>query len=250
MTDNLPTNWQDQMAQEARALARSFRPTTAQISTKSGIMSYMGQPIPNNRLDVVVLAQIFENNFFEGRYDPKNPRNPICFAFGKSQADGGKPEMVPSDVAPETKQADTCDRCQWSQWGSDTESVSGKGKRCKELYKLGLIPVTGDFSTVNEMAILRIPVTSRKNWEVYINGLSAATGRPPWGVVTTVSCRPHMRNQFEVVFDAKEVLPEEVLGKIFPKISGAYEALMQPYEKNSDPLAQKPPVGEAKPKKY
>lgn len=246
MTDNLPTNWRDQMAAEASALSRSFRPTTAQISTRSGMMTYMGQLVPDNRLDVVILASIFENNFFEGKFDPRSPRNPICFAFGKPQANGDKPEMIPDiSIVEPNRQAATCDRCEWSKWNSDTESVSGKGKRCKELYKLGLIPANGEFAA-NEMAILRVPVTSRKNFEVYVNGLSASTARPPWGVVTTVSLHPHPKNQFEVRFTTKAVLPDEILGKIFPKINGAFDALMQPYEENQDPLAQRPPAEEKK----
>jgi hypothetical protein len=248
MTDNLPTNWQQQMENEAKALARSFRPTTAQISTKSGVLSYMGQSVPNNKLDVVILAAIFENNYFEGKYDPRNPRNPICFAFGKPQPDGSQPEMTPppSVVAPQ-RQSATCDRCDWSQWASDPESPSGKGKRCKEIYKLGVVPA-GDYNTT-EMAILRVPVTSRKNFEVYVNGVAAQCGRPPWGVVTEISLKPHQVKQFEVVFTTKAVLPEADLGKVWPKIDGAFEAMMEPYDPNSNPLEAKAPASDKK-RKY
>lgn len=247
MTENLPTNWKDQMANEAKVLARSFRPSTTQISTKSGIMTYMGQAVPNNELNVIILATINENNFFEGKFDPRNPRNPICFAFGKPQPDGSKPSMVPpAELVEPNRQASNCDVCDWSKWNSDSESVSGKGKRCKELYKLGLIPVSGDG---NEMAILRVPVTSRKNYEVYINTLAAAAARPPWGVVTKVKVKPHVKNQFEVVFSLVEPLPEEALGNVWKKIDGAYETLMQPYDPNQDPLETKAPVSDKR-KKY
>lgn len=247
MTENLPTNWKEQMEQEARAVARAFRPSTTQISTKSGIMTFMGQVVPGNKLDCIILATIFENNFFEGKFDPRNPRNPICFAFGKPEPNGDKPDMIPhQDIPEKNRQAEACARCDWSQWGSDTESVSGKGKRCKELYKLGLIPVGAE---ANEMAILRVPVTSRKNFEVYVNGLAVSTGRPTWGAVTEISVRPHQKNQFEIVFSTKRVLEESELGKIYSKIDGAYEALMQPYDENSDPLETKAPP-EGKKKKY
>lgn len=248
MTDNLPTSWKDQMANEAKALARSFRPTTTQLSTKSGILSYMGQPIKDNKLDVIILATIHENNFFEGKFDPRNPRNPVCFSFGKPEPDGSKPPMVPPiEVKSPERQADRCDNCDWSKWASDTESVSGKGKRCKELYKLGLIPVSAES---DEMAILRIPVTSRKNYEVYVNTLSASTARPPWGVITTVSVVPHLKNQFEVKFAVKDILPEEMLQRVWMKIDGAFEALMQPYDPNTNPLETKPAAGTGKAKKY
>lgn len=246
MTDNLPTNWQEQMQNEARALSRAFRPTTAQISTKSGVMSYMGQPVPGNKMNVIILATIFENNFFEGKFDPRNPRNPVCFAFGKPNSDGSLPPMAPPPQASQ-RQAESCDRCEWSRWASDPDSPSGKGKRCKEIYKLGVIPV-GDLAA-NEMAIFRVPVTSRKNLEVYINACAANAGRPTWGVVTEISLTPHVVKQFEVKFQTTAIVPESELGKIWPKIEGAYEVMMEPYDPNQDPLAPKEPVSDKK-RKY
>lgn len=251
MSNNLPINWQEEMARQAKAVSRAFRPSTAQISTKSGMMRYMGQPVPNNQLDVIVLGAIFENNYFEGKYDPMNPRNPVCFAFGRVQEDGSKPEMLPPPEVVKkeegkgyARQDERCDLCPWSKWNSDPNSMTGKGKRCKEFYKLGLIPrVAGG---TDEMAILRIPVTSRKNFDVYVNGVAASSGRPLWGVLTRISIAPHPKNQFEIKFEFRENLTDEELGKIFPKIEGAYEALMEPYDPNANPLEQKPPVEEKK----
>ena len=249
MTDNLPINWQDKMAKEAKTISRAFRPSTAQISTKSGFMSYMGQAIPGNKLEAIILGVTFENNYFEGKFDPNNPRNPSCFAFGKADDEGRQPEMIPHQdvLAPF---AAICSACPYSQWRSDTESVSGKGKRCKELYKVGLIP-KGQSENSDEMAVLRVPGTSRKNLEVYIQTL-AAQGRSLWSVVTEVSTHPHMKNQFEIKFRLVELLPDERLGEVYPKIEGCYEALMEPYQANADPLALRPPVEEkpSKQKKY
>ena len=248
MTDNLPTNWQEQMAKEAKAVSRAFRPSTAQISTKSGMMTYMGQAVPGNKLEAVIIAAIFENNFFEAKFDPRNPRNPVCFAFGKVDSSGQKPEMLPHpEVSDEFRQAERCSICPNSQWASDTESMSGKGKRCKELYKLGLIP-RGQSEGADEMAILRIPVTSRKNFDTYVNGVAAGSGRPLWGVLTEISITPDARTQFQIKFSLKEMLSDGELNKIFPKIEGAYECLSEPYDPNANPLELKPPSD--KKKKY
>lgn len=242
MTENLPVNWQEQMAQEAKAVARAFRPVTGQISTKSGIMSYMDRPLPGNKIECIILAAIFENNLFDGKFDPRNPRNPVCYAFGQTMPDGGKPEMVPhtevqSPIAP------TCRECPNSQWGSDEDSPSGKGKKCKEIYKLGLVPVTSamDDSVKAEMAILRVPVTSRKNFEVFVNTAAGSLQRPSWGVIAEISLVPDQRTQFQMKFAVKEAVPEDYLGNIYPRITGAYEALMQKYEENKDkPEAEAP----------
>jgi hypothetical protein len=237
MTDNLPVNWQEAMAEEARAVSKAFRPTVGQISTKSGILAYMDQPIPGNKLNVIVLAAIFENNYFEGKFDPKNPRNPVCYAFGKAQPDGSVPFMAPPEyvTAPHRKAAD-CPACPWSKWASDSDSPSGKGKRCKEIYKLALVPAATADTDVSktEIAILRVPVTSRKNFELYVNEAASVFRRPTWGMVTQISLHPHMRNQFEMKFSALEPIPEASLANIYPRIGGGFDVLMQKYEENQD----------------
>jgi hypothetical protein len=242
MTENLPVNWQEQMAQEAKAVARAFRPTTGQISTKSGILSYMDRPLPGNKIECIILAAIFENNLFDGKFDPRNPRNPVCYAFGQYQPDGSKPEMVPFKEI-KSPVAATCFECPNSKWGSDEDSPSGKGKLCKEIYKLGLIPVATaiDTDVKGEMAILRVPVTSRKNFEVFVNTAAGSLQRPMWGVVAEISLAPHQRNQFEMKFALKDAVPEEYLANVYPRINGAYEALMQKYEENTEKKEEEAP---------
>lgn len=248
MSTNLPVNWQEEMAKEATAVSKAFRPTVGQISTKSGILAYMDQPIPGNKLNVIVLAAIFENNYFEGKFDPKNPRNPVCYAFGKAQPDGSLPFMAPPEYVtdPHRKAAD-CAACPWSKWASDPDSPSGKGKRCKEIYKLALVPAATADTDVSktEIAILRVPVTSRKNFELYVNEAASVFRRPTWGMVTQISLHPHMRNQFEMKFAPIDPIPEHQLSNIYPRIGGGYDVLMQKYEENAE-KAEEEPVNKGK----
>jgi len=241
MSNNLPVNWQEEMAKEAAVVSKAFRPTVGQISTKSGILAYMDQPIPGNKLKCIVLASIFENNYFEGKFDPKNPRNPVCYAFGRATPDGSVPFMSPPDYVkePHRKAAD-CTACPWSKWASDPDSPSGKGKRCKEIYKLALVPAATADTDVSktEIAILRVPVTSRKNFELYVNEAASVFRRPTWGMVTEISLQPHMRNQFEMKFSPLEPIPEAQLANIYPRIGGGFDVLMQKYEENTDKPAE------------
>lgn len=244
MTDNLPVNWKEEMAKEAAAVSKAFRPTVGQISTKSGILAYMDQPIPQNKLRCIVLAAIFENNYFEGKYDPKNPRNPVCYAFGKATSDGQVPFMSPPDYVTEpNRKAADCVVCPWSKWASDPDSPSGKGKRCKEIYKLALVPAaTADQDiTKTEIAILRVPVTSRKNFELYVNEAASVFRRPTWGMVTEISLVPHMRNQFEMKFSPIDPIPEANLANIYPRIGGGFDVLMNKYEENAEQKEEEAP---------
>lgn len=264
MTDNLPVNWKEEMAKEAIATAKAFRPTVGQISTKSGILAYMDQPIPGNKLNCIVLAAIFENNYFDGKFDPKNPRNPTCYAFGKPLPSGEPPVMIPPEYltkpnrkvpfvlrvadGKEVLSEDSCNACPYSQWGSDENSPSGKGKRCKEIYKLALIPaMTAEQDmTKTEVAILRVPVTSRKNFELYVNEAASVFRRPTWGMVTQISLAPHMRNQFEMKFNPVEAVPETQLGNIYPRIGGGFDLLMQKYEENTEVKEEEGPKTDRK----
>lgn len=244
MTDNLPVNWEQEMAKEAAVVAKAFRPSVGQISTRAGILSYMDQPIPGNKLNCIVLAAIFENNYFEGKFDAKNPRNPVCYAFGKVQGNGEAPFMSPPEyvVDPHRKAAD-CVACQYSKWGSDSESPSGKGKRCKEIYKLALVPaITADADlTKTEIAILRVPVTSRKNFELYVNEAASVFRRPTWGMVTQISLHPDMRTQFQMKFAPLDPIPEANLANIYPRINGGLDVLMQKYEENTEKQEEEVP---------
>lgn len=214
------TKWDEELAKHAQKAAAAERPALAAISLRGGIMSYEKQPVPGNKLSVIIVASTMQRLYYDKPFDPNKPASPICFAFHDGTDDV---PWVPHEKA-HAKQSDLCATCPMNEWGSDIKG--GRGKACKEVRKLALIPNTAG----KEMAMMSVPVMSVKNWSNYVNGLAASVRRPPWGVVTEVSVHPDARSQFTVKFDLVELVPEEKLGEVYAKIPLAMEALTTPYD--------------------
>ena len=241
MTDeNLPVSWEDKMALEAREGAALERPSISTISLKSGMISYMGQLVPENKLECIVVASMHENVIYGGDYDPDNPQPPVCWAFSPN----GNLAPIAEDVGEPI--SETCEDCPNMEWGS--APGKSRGKACKEIRRLALIPSTAqDLSNV-EMAMLKVPVMSVKNWSTYVNTVSSLYKRPVWGIKTIISTVPDPKSQFRVTFQAGELLPDELLGAVNSKIELAYMMLKTPYDLSgqSEQVEEAPEKGKRK----
>lgn len=218
------TNWDEELAKQAREVAAAERPSLSNISTRSGVLSYQGTPVPNNKLSVIVVATAYENQWFPGTFDPNKTEAPHCFALSLDGVD-----MVPHQNGRNV-QSESCLECPNFKWGSDPKG--GKGKACKAKRRLILIPVSALTDGVDkaEMAQLTLPVTSVKNWGNYVNRLAATTKRPPWAVITEISVRPHVKNQFEVVFEPVDTVGSEHLSALNALREAGEQAAMRPYD--------------------
>lgn len=239
---NEVVDWKSEMANQAKAAAALERPSITQISTKSGVMSYQGQPVPGNKLRAVVIASVFEHRYYTGRFDANNPTSPVCFAFS---VDGE--EMAPHADSSDAQCQTACNDCPKFAWGSDPNG--GRGKACKAVRRLALVPMDALKANAQkaEMAMLWIPVTSVKFWANYVNAV-ASHNRPPWGVVTEISLTPDAKTQFKMNFDCVELLPDDMLGAAHSRIEQAIAMLTTPYAPQE---AQAPaPTSNGKAKKY
>ena len=150
----------DQMATEAKAVAKSERVSADRFTTQSGILSYMGKPVTDNQMDVIVVASLAENVYYSGVYDSDNITPPDCFALGEV----GQP-MIPHEVVGDERISEACISCGFMKFKS---APNKKGKACKEKRRLACIPFSEDPEdfTNGDMAMLTIPVMSVKNWAV------------------------------------------------------------------------------------
>jgi hypothetical protein len=250
MTDNLPTKWDEELAKHATKAAALERPAVGRIGFKGGIMTYQGQAIPGNKLNVVIAASAKEHalyaNIVEGRaYDPNKPESPICFALSLSGED-----MIPHPQATK-KQAATCLECKWHAWGSDPKG--GKGKACKESRRLVVLPssavVQGNIPAPvggvkkSESASASIPPTSIKNWANYTAQLAGEFRRPPWAMVTELSLHGHAKNQIEVKFAPVGLVDDSHLGDLMQRVEVANGIVMTPYAPTTEAAPPQPQQG-------
>ena len=220
-TKNLPISWEDQMAADAKAMRERERPALAFMSLKSGIMAIGGEPVKDNFLDCVIIACVSEMVHYKDKWQEGVITRPDCYAVGETRVE----LLVPHDKVMEeaTNYADACKDCAYFVWGSDLGG--GRGRECKERRKMALLPADGSA----EMCILSIPGTSIKGWSTYVRTIVASTGMSPAGVITRITVKPHLSNQFEVTFVQEGEVPEDLRGAVMSKRENALEVLTAPY---------------------
>ena len=225
--------WDDELAKYAQAASDKEQIIAGQfLSVKSGQMSLGGNPIKGNEVNVVVLADIYENTYYPAEYDADNKAPPACYAFGEDER-----EMAPHPKASDP-QADLCRNCSMNEWGSSTKGKK-TGKACQNRRRLALIPA-GDLSPEAvqkaEVVYFKVPVTSGKFWGAYVKLVAATTRRPPFAVITNVTCSPDPKTQVRVGFELVDPAPQESLGALLARAKEQQEAIRFPYP---DPKEQK-----------
>lgn len=228
-------NWEEKLAAMATENAKQERAGNNIISLKNGRINYMGDYI--DALDVVVLGSAVEHSYYDVDYDPDRIVPPACFAIG-SPTD----EMVPHDDVPEDQRgADQCKLCPKHAFKS---ADNGRGRACSVRRRLVMVPANAleDPSTLGaaEMAVLKVPPTSVQNWSKYVNTVAAQYQRPPFGVVTRITVKPHAKFQFMVHFEALDKVDGDCISTLYDLSEQSEATLMAPFDMT-------PPAEEEKP---
>lgn len=225
---NLPVPISERWA-TAAAQAVTEEPVEAGtfISLKGGMMAVGDDPLPGNQMYVVILDSFRERTFYAARYNPDAPAAPVCYAFarGEDMDDMGPHPSMQDHPEVFVPQASECSKCPANEWGS---SDTGKGKACQDRRRLFLLPAgyaeaipgSREFNVQlfddpehyasADLAQLKLPVTSGKEYAKYVHALAAMHGRPPHGVITRVFLENHAKDQFHVRFEMVDLIPDEL----------------------------------------
>jgi hypothetical protein len=225
----LPGEWANKLAEHAKDESAKETPETQAFSLRAGVLSFNGQPMPDNKMRVVVAASAFENALFISKFDPNNIVSPLCFALAENDED-----LKPHDNSFKKQGGEDgmCLGCEHAEWGSDPNSPSGRGKACKSVRRLGLIPEDALFEGLSkaQVAMLRVPVTSVANWATYVHTLAATAKRPVWSVVTEITVKPDPKKQFTVNFEAVDAINDgAMLDEMSDVRRRAAQAISVPY---------------------
>ncbi len=204
------------------------------ISTKGGKFTFNGQLL-KQPLEVVILDVVRENTFFEGSFDPDEPKPPTCFALARDE-DALAP---PADLA--SKQAERCGSCWANEFGT---ADRGKGKACKNTLRAAVLPANDLNPAVLaevEPALLRISPTSLKHFSKYAKQVAGATGRALFGVVTALELIDDAKDFFHFEFKATQRLSHQQ-GAIVLKKRDAIEPdmLRPPQTRSADEKPERP----------
>ena len=224
----VPLDLKKLMAEAAARAVEEEKPDNKFISFKSGVLSLNGNAAKDNKIQVAIVGWCFENQFFPGKYDPKNIVSPECWAVGHVEDDLTPDPECNKVVAPD------CYDCAYNEWESDL--AGGKGKACKNIRRLAMI-LQPDIGKPMEADVLfaRLPVTSVANWAKYVAQIGNVVKRPAWGVLTEVSVVPDMKTQFKVGFQFMGLIEDEHLEGIHTLYDKVYKDILFPNPRNPEP---------------
>lgn len=214
-------NWDEELAKHATAASEKEVIGGKQLSARAGILNIAGEPVAGNKLRVIVLASVFQNTFYEGKFDPDNVQSPSCAAVAEEEE-----QLAPTEVV-EFKQHDTCIGCPQNVWGT---ADTGRGKACKNGRRLALL--SGDDTSASslrdgEVLTFGLPVTSVKGWALYVKGLASNFKRPPFAVITEIGAVPDPKTQFRITFKVLDQIPGSVGGLIMKRREEALKDLLR-----------------------
>lgn len=234
--------WDEELANLAKESTKGIKVSTSKfLSIRGGKLSFSGEEVEGNELDAVILGWVFENQYYDERFDPNTPQSPACYAFGTDTS-----EMEPHEEAPR-KQSSACEGCPMNEWDS---ADSGGGKACKNVVRIALI-ASSDLDNLKaaEIVYMKIPVMSVKNFTTYVKkSVADILKRPYWAVVTKISVVPDPRSQVKVMFSVEEPIEDS---ELFAPLKDLWEKTMEgidfPYPQHE---AEDKPVKKKKPSKF
>ncbi len=230
--------WDEELAKQAEASAKMEANAGGGqfFSVKGGILTWNDAPVPGNQMAVVILDSILENVYYEGKFDPDNIASPTCFAFGRDDKEL-KPHALVFEAG--TQEHDTCVGCPMNEWGS---ADTGKGKGCKNVRRLGLVPAgtfnaAGKFEPIEDLehflttpvGFMKLSVTSVKGYAGFVKQIAGALKRPPHGIITKIKVVPDTKTQFKIVFEAMMPLSNELMGNIMKRREEVAAVIDFPY---------------------
>lgn len=176
-----PADIQEQLQTEVAGIQDQIgAPASNAISIRDKVFTLPDGSVINSALEVVIVDFLSRNNFYESKWDPKNPQPPSCFAIGKVVK-----SLAPSPNSPhmQVKPGQTCEECPMNVFGSD-----GDGKACKNTRLLAVLPV--DAGEDDPIMTLSVPPTAVRAFDGYVGQVAKLFGTPPIGVVTTIDFHP------------------------------------------------------------
>lgn len=229
--------WDERLAALANEYADTETLSGSFISTKGGVLRFGDEEMPGNQMVVVILDVVRERTFYTEKYVAGAEHNlpPKCYAFARTPEEIDQMAPHPSmQVAPEyfIPQHEECKGCPKDQWGT---AETGKGKACSERRRIAILPAgyyqpkrgSRDFELhiydqaehyeSADIAYLKLPVMSVKEYARYATTLASAHSRPPFGVISRVWLEADPKSQFRVKFEVLELLPAQLFETIYAR---------------------------------
>lgn len=237
-TGTAVATWDEELARRAQLAAEAEANAGGGqfFSFRGGRLSFNGSELHNNEVAVVVCAAIFENVYYEGRFDPDQPAPPTCYAFATQES-----ELAPHKIVQEAGNAqhDQCKGCDQNEWGT---ADTGKGKACRNTRRLAVLPCGIFHPTTHAFepyepeqleaaafGFMKLPVTSVQGYAAYVKSIANGLKKPLETIFTRVSVEPDPKSQFKVKFNAIKEVPPNLIPILLKRADEAAELIQFPY---------------------
>lgn len=238
-TTTAVVTWKEKMAAVAAQAAAMEQPKGGFLSFKGGRLSYDDNPIPGDKMNVVVIDFALENGIFREKYNALKPATPMCYSLGRDEE-----ELKPHEDCEEPQHTD-CATCPNNEWGSDPDG--GRGKACKNSRRIAVIPADAltkghDVLRKTNAVMCKLPVTSIKIFSKFINQIVKVLEVPPFAVVAELSLTPNPSTIFSVNWKIIDQITDmELLQILYDKHVATSKILFQPYPKMEEAAPPPPP---------
>lgn len=218
-------NVDQELANEVAGIKeRVGAPETNAISIRDKMFTFPDGRVIDGAMHMVIVDFMNWNMYYADKFDPQNPKPPVCFAAAKEMQN-----LAPSENSPEP-QASECNGCWANEFGSD-----GNGKACKNTRRLVVLDPEEDPAEAT-LYTLSVPPTSTKGFDAFVNGVARLHQKPPIAVVAKVMFHPE-KNYPTLVFTDPQ--PNETYREHFARRDEAREML----EAEPDMSNYEPPRG-------
>ncbi len=200
----LSGSWMERLEKYAKRDAATASGATGwpYIGTKNGVFRFNDDSF-EELPPLLILGARFENALYSGDFDADNPNAPDCFAISQTEDDLAPPEALGDkrQCMQSEPSSEKCEGCWANAFGT---AERGKGKACKNVRRLAVLPADRlDAKSLSEVegAMLRIPVTSVKNYSTFANKVTKGLNIPLFLLRTSIAIEDDEKTQFKITFE-------------------------------------------------
>jgi uncharacterized protein YpmB len=186
-------------------------------------------------LTVVILADAYDNAYYDSPYQDGVVNSPACWALGVDDTDlAPNPDEVPN------AQSEDCESCEHNKFGS-----KGNGKTCRNGRRLLVAPYINGEVSLGEVAMITIAPTTLKNYSKYKRTLAHIQNKPLWAVGTHLTFNDDVSYPMLEFSYLADVTSQETLLAIHAKQSLYRSTVLNPapYSKESYKAPDDAPSG-------
>lgn len=244
-TSTALTPFQQRMMEVAQEQAAAEKGGPARLSLRDKEFS-IDDMSQGDAMNVVILQAAFDNAYYKGKFNPKKPAAPDCYALGYDEAS----LAPPADL--ETKVSDACGEpgkpgcCPFNEWGSG----DGDGKKCKNQRRIAFVIAAEAANPKATVVIGELPPKSNKNASKHFKKITKLLKKALFQFVTGLSFDPDNTYPLVQFAGGVEITDEATLGNLMTLADGVKAELVKPFVRNSEKDTESSEAAANKPNKF